>query len=46
MAELFETRIPKNAGEMAEHSGVVSFGDDYKEKRRVVVTSDAAIESI
>jgi DNA-directed RNA polymerase subunit beta' len=43
VAELFEARIPKDAGVMSEHSGIISFGDDYKEKRRVVVTSSEAI---
>ena len=38
--ELFEARQPKEHAVMAENDGYVSFGQDYKAKRRLVVTPD------
>ncbi|MGZ8256254.1 MAG: DNA-directed RNA polymerase subunit beta' [Gallionella sp.] len=38
VAELFEARIPKNAGMLAECTGTVSFGKDTKGKQRLVIT--------
>jgi len=38
VAELFEARIPKDAGMLAEATGVVSFGKDTKGKQRLVIT--------
>jgi DNA-directed RNA polymerase subunit beta' len=38
VAELFEARIPKDAGMLAECTGVVSFGKDTKGKQRLVIT--------
>jgi len=40
VAELFEARKPKELAEISEIDGRVSFGDDSKGKRRVVVTPD------
>src|ERR1700761_535214 len=37
VAELFETRKPKEAAVLAEADGFVEFGKDYKNKRRVIV---------
>ena len=37
VAELFEARIPKDLAIVSEIDGHVSFGDDYKGKRRVFV---------
>src|SRR6516225_5660971 len=37
VAELFEARRPKEAAIIAETSGTVRFGRDYKNKRRVVI---------
>lgn len=39
VVELFEARIPKDAAIISEIDGFVTFGQDYKNKRRVVVTS-------
>jgi DNA-directed RNA polymerase subunit beta' len=40
VAELFEARRPKDHAIIAEISGIVSFGRDYKNKRRVAITPD------
>ena len=38
VAELFEARSPKDAGLLAEITGIVSFGKDTKGKQRLVIT--------
>ena len=38
VADLFEARRPKEAGVLAETSGVVSFGKETKGKKRLVIT--------
>jgi DNA-directed RNA polymerase subunit beta' len=38
VAELFEARRPKEAAIIAEISGIVQFGRDYKNKRRITIT--------
>ncbi|MCX7898426.1 MAG: DNA-directed RNA polymerase subunit beta' [Rhodocyclaceae bacterium] len=38
VAELFEARSPKDAGMLAEVTGVVSFGKDTKGKQRLIIT--------
>ena len=38
VAELFEARIPKDAGMLAEVTGTVSFGKETKGKQRLVIT--------
>ena len=38
VAELFEARKPKDAAELAELNGVVSFGKDTKGKQRLIIT--------
>ncbi len=38
VAELFEARIPKDAGMLAECTGTVSFGKETKGKQRLVIT--------
>src|SRR6476659_5626709 len=40
VAELFEARRPKEAAVIAEISGTVQFGRDYKNKRRVSIVSN------
>src|SRR6185295_8921482 len=37
VAELFEARKPKDFAIIAENSGRVEFGKDYKAKRRIIV---------
>jgi DNA-directed RNA polymerase subunit beta' len=37
VAELFEARRPKEAATIAEISGTVRFGKDYKNKRRIMI---------
>ena len=37
MAELFEARRPKEAAIIAEESGTIRFGRDYKNKRRITI---------
>jgi DNA-directed RNA polymerase subunit beta' len=37
VAELFEARRPKEAAIIAETSGTIRFGRDYKNKRRVII---------
>ena len=39
VAELFEARKPKDPAIMCEIDGSISFGKDYKNKRRVIITS-------
>ncbi|QRN41072.1 MAG: DNA-directed RNA polymerase subunit beta' [Neisseriaceae bacterium] len=38
VAELFEARVPKDAGILAEVSGTVSYGKETKGKQRLVIT--------
>ncbi len=38
VAELFEARIPKDVSIMADRKGTVSFGDDTKGKRKIIIT--------
>ncbi len=40
VAELFEARRPKDHAIIAEVSGIVEFGRDYKNKRRISITPD------
>jgi DNA-directed RNA polymerase subunit beta' len=40
VAELFEARRPKDHAIIAEISGTVEFGRDYKNKRRITITPD------
>ncbi len=42
VAELFEARKPKDHAIISETEGVVEFGKDYKNKRRVIVRSKEA----
>ena len=44
VAELFEARIPKIPSIMTAVSGVVSFGDEIKTKRRVFVTDAQGVQ--
>ncbi len=45
VAELFEARRPKEAAIIAEISGTIRFGKDYKNKRRVSIEpNDKAVE--
>ncbi len=37
VAELFEARKPKDAAVIAETSGTIRFGRDYKNKRRIII---------
>ena len=37
VAELFEARRPKEAAVIAEESGIIRFGRDYKNKRRLTI---------
>ena len=37
VAELFEARRPKEAAVIAEISGTIRFGKDYKNKRRIII---------
>ena len=46
VAELFEARKPKDPAIMSEIDGKISFGKDYKNKRRLVITSIDESESI
>ena len=46
VAELFEARKPKDAAVIAEISGVVRFGKDYKNKRRITIEpSEKGVEA-
>lgn len=38
VADLFEARRPKDAAILAETSGLISFGKDTKDKRRLIIT--------
>jgi len=38
VAELFEARKPKDPGIMSEIDGKISFGKDFKNKRRLIIT--------
>ena len=40
VAELFEARRPKDHAIIAEISGTVQFGRDYKNKRRITIEPD------
>ena len=47
VAELFEARRPKDAAVIAEVSGRIEFGRDYKNKRRIrIVPQDESIEPV
>ena len=47
VAELFEARRPKDAAIIAEISGRVEFGRDYKNKRRIrIVPQDDTLEAV
>jgi len=37
VAELFEARRPKDHGIIAENSGIVEFGKDFKNKQRIII---------
>ena len=39
VAELFEARRPKDHAVLAEMDGIVKFGRDYKNKRRIIIES-------
>jgi DNA-directed RNA polymerase subunit beta' len=41
VAELFEARRPKDNAIIAEVSGTVEFGKDYKNKQRIIIKPDA-----
>jgi DNA-directed RNA polymerase subunit beta' len=45
VAELFEARVPKDAGMLAECTGMVSFGKETKGKQRLVITDDEGVAS-
>ncbi|MFA6971165.1 MAG: DNA-directed RNA polymerase subunit beta' [Gallionella sp.] len=45
VAELFEARIPKDAGMLAECTGTVSFGKETKGKQRLVITDVEGLAS-
>ena len=38
VAELFEARKPKNPSDVTDIDGIVTFGEDYRGKRRIIVT--------
>jgi DNA-directed RNA polymerase subunit beta' len=44
VAELFEARKPKDAAVIAEASGTIRFGKDYKNKRRIIIESSVKDE--
>jgi DNA-directed RNA polymerase subunit beta' len=46
VAELFEARRPKEAAIIAEKSGSIQFGRDYKNKRRVILTPSDGSEPL
>lgn len=46
VAELFEARRPKDAAIIAEKAGVIGFGKDYKNKRRVTLTPHDGSEGL
>tara|TARA_B100000989_G_scaffold234514_1_gene181297 strand:- start:5783 stop:9901 length:4119 start_codon:yes stop_codon:yes gene_type:complete len=45
VAELFEARKPKDPAIMCEIDGIISFGKDYKNKRRVIITATDSEET-
>ena len=45
VAELFEARKPKDPAIMSEIDGKISFGKDFKNKRRLIITSVDEIET-
>jgi DNA-directed RNA polymerase subunit beta' len=45
VAELFEARRPKDNAIIAEMSGTVEFGRDYKNKRRITIVPDDGTEA-
>jgi DNA-directed RNA polymerase subunit beta' len=46
VAELFEARRPKEAAIIAEKAGVIAFGRDYKNKRRITLTPADGSEAV
>src|SRR5215204_4824435 len=46
VAELFEARRPKDAAIIAEKSGTIQFGRDYKNKRRLTLTPHDRSEAV
>ena len=46
VAELFEARRPKDAAIIAEKAGTISFGRDYKNKRRLTLTPHDGTDAI
>ena len=47
VAELFEARRPKDSAVLAELSGRVAFGRDYKNKRRIIIhPNDESLEDV
>ncbi len=46
VAELFEARRPKDAAIIAEKSGTITFGRDYKNKRRVSLAPHDGSEAV
>ena len=44
VADLFEARKPREAAILAEHHGVVSFGQDTKGKRRLIIADEQGEE--
>ncbi len=46
VAELFEARRPKEAAVIAEKSGTITFGRDYKNKRRISLTPNDGSEPV
>ncbi|HYY83101.1 MAG TPA: DNA-directed RNA polymerase subunit beta', partial [Beijerinckiaceae bacterium] len=46
VAELFEARRPKDAAIIAEKSGTILFGRDYKNKRRLTLTPHDGSEAV
>ncbi|MCB9029802.1 MAG: DNA-directed RNA polymerase subunit beta' [Deltaproteobacteria bacterium] len=45
VVELFEARKPKDPSVVADVDGVVSFGEDYRGKRRIIVTPEYGDET-
>ena len=46
VADLFEAREPKDKAELAERTGVVSFGKETKGKRRLIITDGDGNEHV
>ena len=40
VADIFESRKPKNPAALAEISGIIEFGKDIKSKRRIIINPD------